>query len=268
MRKLLIAFLLFCASTASAQVATHERITLNTRNSVVIRGPIDSNSVQKAQFELMHAALNRAKPTDAIYLVLDSPGGSIEDGLTLIEFAKTIPNLHTISIFAASMASAVVQALPGDRLITNNGMLMFHRAAGGFEGQFEDGEVETRLMMAKSVVRSLENINSSRMKMPLNVYKSLVVNELWLYRQQAIDYRAADRLVDITCTQELIKSDEKMTIDVFIFSIELVFSKCPLFRSPLDNKKNLYQVPVMSSFKRWTPSFYLNRFNSLPKESK
>jgi ATP-dependent Clp protease protease subunit len=268
MRNLLTLLVFLFAFETHAQAPTYEKVVLNTRNAVTLRGPIDSSSVQKAQFELMHAALNRAKPSDKIYLVLDSPGGSIEDGLTLIEFAKTIPNLSTISIFAASMASAVVEALPGERLLTNNGMLMFHRAAGGFQGQFEDGEVESRLMMAKSIVRSMELVNANRMKMPLGVYKELVVRELWLYSQQAIAYRAADRIVDISCTSELIQTTEKLTIDLFIFSVDLVFSQCPLFRAPLDDKKNIYQVPIMSNFSRWTPTYYQDRFNKTHRSSK
>lgn len=266
MRNLLLAALSFCALTSHAQVPVRDKIVLNTRNSVTLRGPIDSSSVQKAQLQLTHAVINRNKPTDPIYLVLDSPGGSIEDGLTFIEFAKTIPNLHTISIFSASMASAIVEALPGERLLTNNGMLMFHRAAGGFSGQFEDGEVETRLMMAKSIVRSMELVNANRMQMSLDTYKGLVVRELWLYSNQAIAYRAADRLVDIACTRELIESNEKLTINVFIFSVELVFSKCPLFRAPLDDNQNIYQVPFMSNFQRWSPAYYRNLYEQRNKK--
>lgn len=243
-----IVFLALFCSGAFAQTPMHEKIVLTTKNAVVLRGIVDSGSVQKAQYELVAAAIKRGTDKTPIYLVVDSPGGSIEDGLSFIEFAKTIPNVQTISIFSASMASAIVEALPGARLITGNGYLMFHRARGGFQGQFEDGEVETRLFMAKRLVRAMEQTNANRMRMKLEDYKSLAKDELWLDSEQALLFRAADKQVDIYCTTELIGETEVIHIDMFLVSADLVFSRCPLFRSPKDDAKNIYQVPTMSSF--------------------
>lgn len=261
LKRLLLAIAL-APTLVTAQVASYEKIVLTPKNAVTIRGPIDSGSVQKAMFELAVAVSRRSKLQEPIYLVLDSPGGSIEDGLAFIEFAKTIPNLHTISIFSASMASAIVEQLPGKRFITNNGYLMFHRARGGFQGQFEDGEVESRLGMAKQLVRRIEQVNANRMLMALPDYKRLVINELWLDSEQALLYRAADKVADIYCSQSLIDSRDQIHISVFMFSITLVFSNCPLFRSPLEDKKNVYQIPTMSSFRPWSPSYYQDRLSS------
>ena len=59
---------------------------------------------------------------------------------------KSIPqNIECIAIFAASMAHGILQACPGNRYIAPAGVSMIHRAKGGFQGQFNDGEVESRL---------------------------------------------------------------------------------------------------------------------------
>lgn len=248
MRSLVFALFCFLTLPATAQVPMRDKVVLSTTNTVMLRGVVDEASVQKAQLELVRAVVARGKATTPIYLVLDSPGGSIVDGQAFIEFAKTVPNLRTVSIFSASMASAIVEALPGERLITNNGMLMFHRASGGFQGQFEDGEVERRLGMAKRLVLHMENINARRMQMKLEIYKGLVKDELWLDAEQSIAYRAADRIVDIYCTKDLIDAKERVELQFFFFKATLVFSKCPLMRAPEDDKKSIYQAPSFSNY--------------------
>lgn len=248
MLKALVAGLLLVAGVATAQIPMRDKIVLSTANTVVFRGVVDAESVQKAQLQLAEAVIRRGGSQSPIYLVLDSPGGSIEDGLSFIEFAKTIPGLKTITLFSASMASAIVEALPGERLITNNGYLMFHRASGGFQGQFEDGEVERRFEMAKRLVRSMEQVNASRMRLRLEDYKGYVKDELWLDAEQSLAWRAADRIVDIYCTQELLSAEDVVQVQMLFFSGTLVFSRCPLLRSPKQNSKNVYQVPSMSNF--------------------
>src|SRR5690349_6682828 len=89
--------------------AKAETIALNADNTVVIRDEITGMSMVKAQLQLAEQVVKRGTRAYPIYLVLDSPGGSIEAGFMFTQFAKTIPNLHTISIFSASMASAIVE---------------------------------------------------------------------------------------------------------------------------------------------------------------
>lgn len=213
--------------------ATAETIALNTNNTVVIRGEITGSTMVAAQLTLAKQVVKRGFRTYPIYIVLDSPGGSIEAGFMFTQFAKTISNLHTISIFSASMASAIVQELPGDRLVTENGTLMFHRAAAGVEGTVETGSLEAQLYYIKKRVLMLENANASRMRMRLADYKSLIVNELWLDSDDSVLYRAADRKVDIVCSGEMINKIETTTYFSIFGSVQFGFSACPLFRAPV-----------------------------------
>ncbi len=207
-------------------------INLTEKNTVTLRGPVDGNSVKKVQRELHDLSVKRGFANYPIFLVLDTPGGSIDDGEDLIQFAKSIRNLHTITLFAASMGSAIVQALPGKRLITEHGVQMYHRAKVGLSGQIEDGELEVRLTLIKNMVRALEQRNASRMSMPLQTYKKRVKDEMWFSASQAMAERAADAIVDLKCSDSLVKREERLSVQVFIFNINLAFSGCPLFRVP------------------------------------
>lgn len=252
--KLLLAILLLLPLTLNADEST-ETIVLTEQNSAVFRGVVTDASVQDVQMQLAYLDFVRGRKSYPIYLVLDSPGGDVDAGNTFIQFAKTIRNLKTISIFSASMAASIVERLPGERLVLNDGTLMFHRAAGGFRGQFEDGEVESRLYAAKKLVRNMETEHAKRMQMSLADYKSLVVRELWLVGDDSIKYRAADRIVNIKCSQGLIDAKMSSMVSVLFFTIKINFSKCPLLRAPLQSEKeeenktsNKYLVPTMSNY--------------------
>lgn len=233
--------LIFCVSVqpVTAQVTMREKVVLDTKNTVTLRGEITGQSILKAQLELASIYARRGLDTYPLYLVLDSPGGELDAGTDFIEFAKTVPNLHTVSMFAASMASAIAQALPGKRLVTNNGEMMFHRASGAFYGQFEVGELESRLYRSKKMVQRMESQNFTRMRMTREDYKRLTKDELWLDSDESLKFRAADKVVDLYCTKELIDGRTTLEIEMVFFNGTITFSKCPLFRYPVTNSPGL-----------------------------
>ncbi len=237
--KILIATicLLFATSVgATSQLASNQVVELNPDNTVVYRGQVDGLSATNMILRLLGLAAKRGTADYPIYLVLDCPGGSIYAGEQFIQAVKLIPNLKTVTIFAASMCSAIVEGLPGERLIVDNGILMFHRAKGSFQGQFEDGEVESQLKLWKSIVHSMEQRNADRMSISVEQYKSEVKDELWLYGSDNISQKTADRTVDLKCTNELMAQMETVTEDGLFGPSESAFSGCPLLRIPLSTK--------------------------------
>lgn len=221
----------FLFSLLVATCANAKTITLTASNTVAIRGPVSGRSVGEWSEKVVTLHLKRAGASTPIYLVLDTPGGDIDAGLSFINFVRTIPNVETISIFAASMGSGIVEGLPGTRYVTSNGILMFHRATVGLEGQINSGEFESRLSMVKRVVDTFENQNAQRMCMSKDAYSAAVKDELWLIGKEAVHRRAADAIVDIKCADELLSSSTTSTISFFIFSFKVQFSSCPLLRS-------------------------------------
>ena len=216
------------AVSLSAQAKT---IQLSSTNSVTFRGEVDDDSAAEVQLELMKLVAKRGFLQYPIYLVMDSPGGSIDAGNNFIEFTKTIPNLETVTIFAASMASAIVEHLPGRRNIIGSGILMFHRAKGGIQGQFEDGELESRLTLYKNIVRGMERRNAARMCISLESYKAQVKDELWILGSDAVSKKAADEVVDVTCTMELMNKPAIKSVSFMGTNLNIEFNGCPMIKS-------------------------------------
>ncbi len=227
----LIAIVLTLIIGLASFAAPSNTINLTSKNHVLLRNEVTPESMHKVALELARLVAVRGAQDYPLYLVLDSPGGSIDAGLDFITFTKTIPNLQTITIFAASMAAGIVEALPGRRNVIENGTLMFHRASGGVQGQFESGELESRLDFYKRIVRSMEVQNAVRLGLTLSDYKSKVKDELWIYGYENITQRAADSVVSVTCSEELITGKTRESFTIMIFTIEVEFSKCPLLRT-------------------------------------
>ncbi len=222
-----------CAISVHVCEAAPSVIQLTTTNTVNFRGEVSGQSVVKAMKELSQLVEERGRRNYPIYLVLDSPGGSIMAGDMLVQYLRTLQNVHTISIFAASMAAGIMQANPGMRYITNSGIVMFHRASGSFEGQFNTGELESQLKVFSAFVTLMEQDNADRMGITLQEYKQRIINEWWILGQEAIQSKVADAVVQLRCTSALIEKTSLVTESNFFSSVTITYSECPLFRAPI-----------------------------------
>ena len=205
-----------------------DSVYLTTKNTMRLDGPITMESVAGYKKELSRLNQKRRTCSKPIYIVINSPGGSVYAGLNFITYAKSICNLHTISIFAASMASAIVEQLPGSRLGVENNVMMFHRAKGSFRGQFEEGEVESRLALWKKIVRSMEQKSADRIGITLKDYKKRITSEWWTYGEDSVSSNIIDKIVKIKCSAALENKTVKQTQQTIFGSVSREVSACPL----------------------------------------
>lgn len=206
---------------------THAQITLTTLNTLNVRGNVSQDSMAKAKAKLFELNLLRGNSTYPIYIVLNTPGGDVMAGEDFIQFARSFQNIETITIFAASMGAGIAEGVQGKRHILPNGTLMFHRATVGLQGQVSEGEFESRLAYIKTVILHMESRNATRMNLSLQDYKAKVKDELWYYGPQALINAAADDLVSVTCTPQLVKKKTKGTLNLGFFEIDVQLSECP-----------------------------------------
>jgi ATP-dependent protease ClpP protease subunit len=224
----LLALSLMLAAPAQAKELPVLRLTKD--NTAVLMDVVDSKSVSSVmqQIQKMDSSLKSGYP---INLVLYTPGGSIQDGLELIEYLKSVNRpINTVTIFAASMGFQIAQNL-GNRYILENGVLMSHKAKGGFEGEFGDGasQVDARYGLWMSRILELDNqtVKRTNGKQTLKSYRASYQNELWLTGNQAVKGGYADRVVSATCAKDL-NGTRVQDLEFFGMLVHLTYSECPL----------------------------------------
>lgn len=221
------------SSFSSRSSHNEESVELNVNNTVLLRGPVSEESVSKTMLELARLTALRGSESYPIYLVLDSPGGSVMDGEILINYLINVPNIHSVTIFSASMAEHIAQSVTGKRYVTQSGTFMDHRASGVFKGQFGNGEVEARLEWIKSIIKIISERTAKRIGISLEDYNHKIINEWWNAGANAIDSGHADAIINLTCSQELIDSRVVVSTLTIIGLETTTFSGCPLFANPI-----------------------------------
>lgn len=239
---LILAFALFLAQGCSKSEAKSETVTLSKHNTLVLNDEVNDETVAKisATALVMDEKLDEGEP---IYLVLNTPGGSISAGLELIDNLKALGRpINTVTVFAASMGFQIAQGL-NERLITSNGVLMSHRARGGMSGEFggqSPSQFEQRFAFWNNKIKQLDEITVARTKgkQTLQSYQAAYENELWLTGKAAVDQGYADQVRSIKCDSSLTGTTTQ-SFPFFGMIIDLVVSECPLITGPLDVKINI-----------------------------
>lgn len=220
--------LLIILTLLSLNVFAKERIVLNKANTLVLDTSVGVASMTDLSMELTKLAVKRGAKKYPIYLVLKSPGGSIMSGLRFIEFARHFRDVHTITIYSASMSAYISQAIPGKRYILGTGTMMFHRARiSNFGGQLVEGEFESRYKHIRKMIVKMETKNSERIGIPLLEYRKRIKDEWWLYGAEAVKSKTADAVADVLCTPELIMDVKEKTVKSIFGTQTIMQSSCP-----------------------------------------
>ena len=222
-------FLFTIGILLSAQLLSQssDSILLTENNTVHFSGKVDEVSVAKAQRELGLLSVKLGK-NDIIYLVIDSPGGSVVDGNQFIDFASALPQkIKPICVFCASMGYHMFQSFD-ERLVMPSSMLMSHRVSiGGLSGQVP-GEANSRLKRIERISHEMDVKVAKRIGSTVEAYKALIYDELWLSGAEAVEVKHADRLAKFRCSKGLLTGTKKSSVNTLFGPVDVVMSKCPL----------------------------------------
>lgn len=136
-------------------------------------------------------------PEKDINLYINSPGGSVTDGLAIYDTMQYIKcDVSTICVgLAASMGSFLLAAgTKGKRLALPNSEIMIHQPSGGAKGQASD-----IIISAEHIKRTRERLNkilSERTGQPIEVIAKDTDRDNFMSAKEALDYGLIDKVIE------------------------------------------------------------------------
>lgn len=165
--------------------------------------------------ESVEAAISLIRETsgNTVYLVLDSPGGSVLAGARLLEYIKhSGKNVITVcDNLCASMAFQIFEA-GSRRLMTEKAILMAHPASGGAQGTIEN--MFELIKMYKSYVDRMDADVAKRSGIEYSKFKALVADNIWAETPEALALGLADGVVHLDVKSSLTSFGNKAPYNV------------------------------------------------------
>ena len=165
---------------------------------VMLNSDVNNQSANSIIMQLL--VLSAEDPNADIYFYINSPGGSVTDGLALYDTMQAIPNdVVTICLgSAASMGSFLLSGgTPGKRYALPNSRLMYHQVMSGISGGTQYVDMETSVKETKKLYEKLNMYLSefTQGKISFEEMKKKTDRDWWLSPQEAIESGFIDKII-------------------------------------------------------------------------
>ena len=140
--------------------------------------------------------LESEDPNKDISFYINSPGGSISDGMAIYDTMKYIKcDVSTICIgMAASMGAFLLAGgAKGKRMALPNAEIMIHQPSGGAQGQATEIQIA-----AEHILKTRQNLNeilAANTGQPLEVIKIDTERDNFMSAKEAMEYGLIDKVI-------------------------------------------------------------------------
>lgn len=144
--------------------------------------------------QLLHLAYEDPKKDISLYI--NSPGGSVYDGLAIYDTMQFIkPDVATYGIgLQASMGAFLLSSgTKGKRFVLPNARVMIHQPSSGTQGKISDQEITLREGIY--LKKRLNEILAKNTGQKLSKIEKDVDRDFWMSAEEAAKYGLADSVV-------------------------------------------------------------------------
>ncbi|HRJ06331.1 MAG TPA: ATP-dependent Clp protease proteolytic subunit [Candidatus Saccharibacteria bacterium] len=144
--------------------------------------------------QLLHLAYE--DPQKDIQLYINSPGGSVYDGLAIYDTMQFIkPDVATFGIgLQASMGAFLLSSgTKGKRFILPNARTMIHQPSSGTQGKISDQEITLREGIY--LKKRLNEILARNTGQKLSKIEKDVDRDFWMSAEESVKYGLVDKVV-------------------------------------------------------------------------
>jgi ATP-dependent Clp protease, protease subunit len=161
---------------------------------VFIGRPIDDEIANLVVAQLVH--LESEDPDKDVSVYVNSPGGSLHDGLAIYDTMQYIrPDVQTICYGMAMSAGSLILAggTQGKRLTLPNARILIHQPSSGFQGQSSDIEIHAREVL--ELRRLIEEIYARHTGKSADEVHEDMERDRFFGAEEAVEYGLVDRIV-------------------------------------------------------------------------
>ena len=164
------------------------------RERIIFLGePVTSDSANRIVAQLLF--LEADDPDKDIFLYINSPGGSVYDGLGIFDTMQHVkPDVHTVCVgLAASMGAFLLCAgSKGKRSSLLHSRIMIHQPLGGARGQASDIRIQAdEILFIKD---KLNNELSNRTGQPIERIREDTDRDFYMSPSEAVEYGIIDNV--------------------------------------------------------------------------
>ena len=162
---------------------------------IMLNEEVNSTTASLVVAQLLY--LEGQDPNKDISLYINSPGGSVTDGLAIYDTMQYIKcDVSTICIgMAASMGAFLLAAgTKGKRYALPNSDIMIHQPSGGAKGQATDIEIHTKHILHTK--KKLNEILAQNTGQPFDVIAADTERDNFMTAQQALEYGLIDKVIE------------------------------------------------------------------------
>lgn len=144
--------------------------------------------------QLLHLAYD--DPKKDIKLYINSPGGSVYDGLAIYDTIQYIsPDVQTIGIgLQASMGAFLLSSgTKGKRFALPSSRIMIHQPSSGTQGKVSDQEIA--LKESLYLKHQLNEILAKNTGQKLSKIEKDVDRDFWMSAKEAVEYGLVDKVI-------------------------------------------------------------------------
>ena len=161
---------------------------------IFLTGPIDDNLSNLIVAQLLF--LESEDPKADISLYINSPGGSVTAGLSILDTMNFIkPSVSTLCIGQAASMGAVI--LSGGekkkRFCLSNSRVMIHQPLGSFQGQATDFDIQAREIL--SIRSKLNQILSKNTGQTIKKIQADTERDNFMQADEAKKYGLIDQIL-------------------------------------------------------------------------
>ncbi len=135
-------------------------------------------------------------PKADISLYINSPGGSVYDGLAIYDTMQFIPNdiaTYGIGLQASMGAFLLSSGTKGKRHVLPNSRIMIHQPSSGTQGKITDQEISLREGIY--LKKRLNEILAKNTGQKLSKIEKDVDRDYWMSAEEATEYGIVDKIV-------------------------------------------------------------------------